>query len=102
MKVLLMSALRAVARRRPFVRIVLLYTLGVMLLVAAPARAILAAVPASNPAAPIVTSDQPNFGPNVYIFDPSMPTSQIQATVDAIAAQQVDNEMGSQRYSLLF
>jgi hypothetical protein len=50
----------------------------------------------------MVTSDQPDFGPNVYIFDPSMPLSQIQATVDAIAAQQVDNEMGSQRYSLLF
>ena len=43
-----------------------------------------------------------DFGPNVVIFDPSMPTSQIQATVDAIAAQQVDNEMGSQRYALLF
>jgi hypothetical protein len=44
----------------------------------------------------------PNFGSNVFVFDPSMPTSQIQATVDAIAAQQVDNEMGSQRYTLLF
>ena len=31
-----------------------------------------------------------------------MTTSQIQATVDAIATQQVDNEMGSQRYALLF
>ena len=44
----------------------------------------------------------PDFGPNVIIFDPSMPTSQIQATVDAIANQQVDNEMGTQRYALLF
>jgi len=43
-----------------------------------------------------------DFGVNVKIFDPSMPTSQIQATVDAIAAQQVDNEMGTQRYALLF
>ena len=25
----------------------------------------------------------PDFGPNVYVFDPSMPTSQIQATVNA-------------------
>ena len=32
---------------------------------------------------------QPDFGPNVVIFDPSMPTSDIQAQVDAIAAQQV-------------
>ncbi len=45
---------------------------------------------------------QPDFGPNVLIFDPSMPTSQIQAAVDAVAAQQVDNEMGTQRYALLF
>ena len=31
-----------------------------------------------------------------------MPTSQIQATVDAIANQQVSNQFGSQRYALLF
>jgi hypothetical protein len=47
-------------------------------------------------------SGPPDFGPNVKVFDPSMPTSQIQATVDAIAAQQVDSEMGTQRYALLF
>jgi hypothetical protein len=45
---------------------------------------------------------QPDFGPNVLIFDPSMPTSQIQASVDAIASQQVPNQFGSQRYALLF
>jgi Pectate lyase superfamily protein len=45
---------------------------------------------------------QPDLGPNVIVFDPSMPTSQIQATVDAIAAQQVPNQFGSQRYALLF
>src|SRR5512139_2732387 len=44
----------------------------------------------------------PDFGPNVIIFDPSMPQSQIQATVDAIATQQVPNQFGSQRYALLF
>jgi hypothetical protein len=38
----------------------------------------------------------------VKIFDPTMPTSEIQATVDAIASQQVDSEMGTQRYALLF
>jgi hypothetical protein len=47
-------------------------------------------------------SGQPDFGPNVVIFDPSMPTSQIQARVDAIAAQQVPNQFGTQRYALLF
>jgi hypothetical protein len=48
------------------------------------------------------TAGQPDFGPNVKIFDPSMPTSEIQATVDAIAAQQVGNQFGPQRYALLF
>ena len=58
------------------------------------------AAPAS--ATPSSSSAQPDFGPNVLIFDPSMPTSQIQASVDAIAAQQVPNQFGSQRYALLF
>src|SRR5438132_10641318 len=44
----------------------------------------------------------PNFGSSVYLFDPSMPQSQIQATVDAIGNQQVNNEFGPQRYALLF
>src|SRR6478752_699056 len=44
----------------------------------------------------------PDFGPNVKIFDPTMPIADIQATVDAVYAEQVDNEMGTQRYSLLF
>ncbi len=44
----------------------------------------------------------PSLGPNVYVFTPDMPQSQIQATVDAIAAQQVPNQFGSQRYALLF
>jgi hypothetical protein len=44
----------------------------------------------------------PDFGPNVLIFDPGTPTSQIQATLDAVANQQVDNEFGPQRYALLF
>ncbi len=54
------------------------------------------------PAAPPESSGQPNFGPNVYIFNPSMPQSEIQATVDSIASQQVSNQFGTQRYALLF
>jgi hypothetical protein len=38
----------------------------------------------------------------VTIFDPSMPVSEIQATVDAIHARQVDDEMGTNRHLLLF
>jgi hypothetical protein len=48
------------------------------------------------------TAGAADFGPNVKIFDPSMPQSEIQATVDAIANQQVDDEMGTRRYALLF
>src|ERR1044072_9040612 len=44
----------------------------------------------------------PSLGPNVKIFDPSMPVAQIQATLDAIHAQQVDDEMGTNRYAILF
>jgi hypothetical protein len=47
-------------------------------------------------------SRQPDFGPNVYIFNPSMPLSQIQTTVDSIATQQLSNQFGTQRYALLF
>ncbi len=52
---------------------------------------------ASKPAAGV-----PDFGPNVKIFDPSMSTSEIKAVVDAIAAEQVSNQFGTQRYALLF
>jgi hypothetical protein len=42
------------------------------------------------------------LGPNVYVFNPSMAQSTIQATLDAIATQQVPNQFGTQRYALLF
>ena len=44
----------------------------------------------------------PPLGPNVIVFTPSMTTAQIQAQVDAIATQQVSNQFGTARYSLLF
>jgi hypothetical protein len=50
----------------------------------------------------LVRAMPPDFGPNVMIFDPSMPTSQIQKAVDAIANQQISNQFGPQRYALLF
>ena len=65
---------------------------------AAPARA---AAPATvSPAAHL--AGEPDFGPNVYVFTPSMPQSQIQATVNSIANQQISNQFGTQRYALLF
>jgi hypothetical protein len=59
----------------------------------------------TNPALaapPAPALGQPDFGPSVYIFNPGMPQSQIQATVDAISAQQLNNEFGTQRYALFF
>ncbi|GCE09444.1 adenylyl cyclase [Dictyobacter aurantiacus] len=53
-------------------------------------------------AAQLVPPSQSDFGPNVYIFNPSMPQSEIQATVDAVANQQIPNQFGTQRYALLF
>jgi hypothetical protein len=68
---------------------------------AAPAGTATPATPASvSPA--VHLAGEPGFGPNVYVFTPSMPQSQIQATVDSIASQQISNQFGTQRYALLF
>jgi hypothetical protein len=65
------------------------------------ALAISGAAVASRHAAS-TTANVPDFGPNVTIFDPSMSKSEIKATVDAIAGQQVSNQFGTQRHALLF
>ncbi|HZS39599.1 MAG TPA: hypothetical protein VFF06_22360, partial [Polyangia bacterium] len=53
--------------------------------------------PASAPfAAP------PVFGPNVLVFDPSMPMSAIQSRLDALYAQQDAAQFGAGRYAYLF
>ena len=43
-----------------------------------------------------------SFGPNVYVFTPSMSQSSIQSTLNTIANQQVSNQFGTQRFALLF
>jgi hypothetical protein len=50
----------------------------------------------------LVHATQPDFGPNVMIFDPSMPASDIQAALNQVLQQQVSNQFGSQRYAFLF
>ena len=45
---------------------------------------------------------KPEFGPNVLIFDPSMPSPAIQKQIDAVYAMQQHNEFGPQRNALLF
>lgn len=42
------------------------------------------------------------LGADVTVFDPSMPVADIQATLDAANAAQVDNEMGTTRHAYLF
>jgi hypothetical protein len=49
-----------------------------------------------------VRATQPDFGPNVRIFDPTMTVSEISKQVDAIKDQQIDNQFGTQRFALLF
>lgn len=44
----------------------------------------------------------PDLGPQVTVFDPSMPVAQIQQKADEVWASQVDDEMGSARHSLYF
>jgi hypothetical protein len=62
-----------------------------------------AATPAAahTPATPSPAT-QPDFGPNVTVFDPTMPAADIQAALDAATAVQVANEFGTQRYAFLF
>jgi hypothetical protein len=67
----------------------------------------LAIAVASAPAAADTTSLCPDanvaaFGPNVCVFSDSMSQAAIQQDVNAIAAQQVSNQFGTQRYALLF
>ncbi|HYW27920.1 MAG TPA: coagulation factor 5/8 type domain-containing protein [Terriglobales bacterium] len=69
----------------------------VALAVLAPATATATTTIRATPSA-----EQPDFGPNVFVFNPGMPQSQIQATVDAVAAEQVGNQFGTQRFALLF
>jgi hypothetical protein len=52
--------------------------------------------------APAAKGTKPEFGPNVMIFEPSMPSQVIQKQIDAVYATQEHNEFGSQRNALLF
>ncbi|KAI8626951.1 glycoside hydrolase family 55 protein [Xylariaceae sp. FL1651] len=50
----------------------------------------------------ILNANRTVFGPNVYVFDPSMPMVAIQDKVTAIFKQMEANEFGTERYALLF
>jgi len=50
----------------------------------------------------LASSSAPDLGSNVLILNPSMPQSQVQAAIDSVSSQQVNNQFGTQRYALLF
>ncbi|WP_234343638.1 coagulation factor 5/8 type domain-containing protein [Streptomyces sp. NRRL F-5123] len=72
--------------------------------------ALASAVPAGTAAAPAAARGQgrpqgpaePDFGPNVRVFDPATPVAEIQAALDAAAQQQVVGEFGTGRFAFLF
>jgi ricin-type beta-trefoil lectin protein len=45
---------------------------------------------------------QPNFGPNVFVFDPSMSSATIQNQLTNIFNQQQTNQFGTNRFAILF
>ena len=56
-------------------------------------------------AAQLPTSNTPNFGPNVRIFDPSVPAATIQAAVNAAFNSELLSstaQFGNQRFVFLF
>ncbi len=50
----------------------------------------------------VASNAVPNFGPNVFTFDPSMSMDTIQAQLSAVFSQQQNNQFGSSRYAFLF
>ncbi|WP_435125699.1 RICIN domain-containing protein [Actinacidiphila sp. bgisy144] len=52
--------------------------------------------------APPTNPDNPDLGPNVKVFDPSMSASSIQSTIDSVYDTQESNQFGGNRYALLF
>ncbi|SCF44478.1 hypothetical protein GA0074696_6004 [Micromonospora purpureochromogenes] len=74
-----------------------------LLTLAAATAAAAGLAPAAASAAPARHhEDEPDFGPNVFVYDPSTPAAEIQSTVDRLFTRQEHNEMGTDRYAVLF
>jgi hypothetical protein len=56
----------------------------------------------SAPTTPPTDPTNPDLGPNVTIFDPSMSSATVQSKLTSVFNQQVSNQFGTQRYALLF
>jgi hypothetical protein len=57
--------------------------------------------PLPDTGAPLPSSGPIDFGPNVLVFDPTMPSSALQAQVDTLYQMQRADQFGSQRYAIL-
>jgi hypothetical protein len=52
--------------------------------------------------APAAGPAKPDFGPNVFVFNPAMPAATIQEQIDKAYAIQKNSQFGPARYALLF
>ena len=52
--------------------------------------------------APAAGPAKPDFGPNVFVFNPAMPAAAIQEQIDKAYAIQKNSQFGPARYALLF
>ena len=86
-------------RRRPLLLLIGVLALGAALVLGATWSLTGGARGSARRAA---SAGQPDLGPNVYVFRPSMPPGRIEAMVNSIARQQAGNQFGTQRYALLF
>ena len=57
--------------------------------------------PLPDTGAPLPSSGPIDFGPNVLVFDPTMPSTALQAQVDTLYQMQRADQFGTQRYAIL-
>jgi hypothetical protein len=50
----------------------------------------------------LAVAQKPDFGPNVLIFDPTIPSASIQQQIDKVYAVEQHAEFGPERYAILF
>jgi hypothetical protein len=53
-------------------------------------------------AAGAIAANKPDFGPNVFVFDPSLPAATMQAQINKVWDEQGNSQFGAARYALLF